>query len=298
MGYLSLEVRDKKIKLLEDYDPTTFRTILTLALASNEKGELKKRGNPLTDIEISSMMTDRNGRNYYRNLLIKDGVLVGQKNNRRLNSDIISKGKDLDCENIRVNMKTLSNILSMDCDLLILGTVMKLYNLTLHSEADGVICVNGKYSAKGITRGTILTKNNIYTLLKFSLLYEEKYGAYIFKKDNGKLKVNLDLLLGDICKTTNPQGLYRFLSKEGEVIYVGKSIDVVRRIKSHNHLSQECYEKTKVIEWIPIANDSDLNVYEMYYINLYKPIFNKKDIGKYHLSIELPMMTWQKLEGI
>ena len=43
--------------------------------------------------------------------------------------------------------------------------------------------------------------------------------------------------------------IYRFLDEQNQVIYIGKTINLANRIKSHNHLPKECYANTKKIEF-------------------------------------------------
>ena len=35
--------------------------------------------------------------------------------------------------------------------------------------------------------------------------------------------------------------VYRFLNKDNEIIYIGKTKDLDNRIKTHEHLPKECY---------------------------------------------------------
>jgi len=71
--------------------------------------------------------------------------------------------------------------------------------------------------------------------------------------------------------------VYRFLNKEGEIIYVGKSKNVISRVINHNNLSEKCYEEVEFIDFAKLNNETERDIYEVYYINKYSPKYNKKD---------------------
>ena len=41
--------------------------------------------------------------------------------------------------------------------------------------------------------------------------------------------------------------VYRFINKENEIIYIGKSKNLEKRLKGHDHLPNKCYEEIKFI---------------------------------------------------
>lgn len=72
--------------------------------------------------------------------------------------------------------------------------------------------------------------------------------------------------------------LYYFLNKDDEIIYIGKTKDLKRRMKEHflkGHLDQECYRNVYKIMATEV-NDSkyDTEICETLLINKYKPIYN------------------------
>jgi excinuclease UvrABC nuclease subunit len=74
--------------------------------------------------------------------------------------------------------------------------------------------------------------------------------------------------------------VYRFLNNQGDIIYVGKTNDMKRRMRQHflrGHLPKECYKKTNEVQYIKFKSELESSIYEIYYINKFKPIFNKKD---------------------
>ena len=54
--------------------------------------------------------------------------------------------------------------------------------------------------------------------------------------------------------------VYRFLNNKNEIIYVGKSVNFINRMKQHfgsnGHLPKECYDNVDKIEYI----ESPLNI--------------------------------------
>lgn len=72
--------------------------------------------------------------------------------------------------------------------------------------------------------------------------------------------------------------IYYFLNFKNEIIYVGKTKDITKRMKQHffkGHLPQECYDSVYRIKFSEV-NDSkcDTEICETILINKYKPIYN------------------------
>lgn len=89
--------------------------------------------------------------------------------------------------------------------------------------------------------------------------------------------------------------LYRFLDKNGNVIYVGKTQGKLNdRLKCHNHIMILCYLSVSKIEFCELNTDVDLTIYEIYYINKYRPIYNKADKGIKKMTIQLPELEWKE----
>lgn len=72
--------------------------------------------------------------------------------------------------------------------------------------------------------------------------------------------------------------IYRFINKNGEVIYIGKTNNISARIHNHlsdsGHLTKECYEQIDKIQFMITGSHILTDIKELYYINLYKPQFN------------------------
>lgn len=94
--------------------------------------------------------------------------------------------------------------------------------------------------------------------------------------------------------------VYRFLDKEENIIYVGKSKqDLVQRFRGHLHLPDACYNLTYKIEYIECATVSDMSIKEIYYINKYRhdgAFFNVLDMTDVPVSVEFDD-TWKQYKG-
>ena len=64
--------------------------------------------------------------------------------------------------------------------------------------------------------------------------------------------------------------IYKFLNKENEVLYVGKTQNIDTRIKFHmdgnGHLTEDCYKKIDQIEFSCFLNKIEMDIYELHYI--------------------------------
>ena len=82
-------------------------------------------------------------------------------------------------------------------------------------------------------------------------------------------------------KYTGP-GVYRFIDTSNNIIYVGSAKSTDRRLKSHfsskgSHLPKEAYKNTALVEILKTDSFGKALDYEIYFINKYKPKYNKRD---------------------
>ncbi len=77
--------------------------------------------------------------------------------------------------------------------------------------------------------------------------------------------------------------VYKFIDEYNQVLYVGKTTDLNRRMNQHfnqknNYLIKqgkgEVYKKTQRIEYFACKTEYDALVKELFYINYYKPKYN------------------------
>ena len=96
--------------------------------------------------------------------------------------------------------------------------------------------------------------------------------------------------------------VYRFLDKKHNIIYVGKAKDLDVRIKNHidvGHLPLECYKSVWSIEYLELPTRVDMEIMELYLINLYKPFYNKLDVEKETLNTVISNeLRWEVYEKV
>ena len=77
-------------------------------------------------------------------------------------------------------------------------------------------------------------------------------------------------------------GIYRFISTDNKVIYTGSAKCLDTRLKQHfspkgSHLPKEVYNKTAIVEIIPMESYGEALAAEQWAINHYKCHYNKRD---------------------
>lgn len=88
--------------------------------------------------------------------------------------------------------------------------------------------------------------------------------------------------------------IYRFLDENSNVIYIGKAKNLKSRLRGHNHLSKECYDEAKKVEYISFKNENDMDFAERYFIHKENPKYNTSLSDK-PISINivsLDMLSW------
>lgn len=90
--------------------------------------------------------------------------------------------------------------------------------------------------------------------------------------------------------------IYKFIDDNDSVIYVGKATSIQSRIGSHNHLPNECYESVKKVEYAKVS-ESDVLIYEPYYINIHNPTFNTSMKTGMLPSVRLKALKFRQYNG-
>lgn len=95
--------------------------------------------------------------------------------------------------------------------------------------------------------------------------------------------------------------LYRFVDIKGEIIYIGRTNNIKRRILEEHftektHIVRQCYLEINQIEYTEISNESEEVAYEAVLINRMRPKYNIqfKDGGNF--DIKIPEFQWKKFE--
>ena len=80
--------------------------------------------------------------------------------------------------------------------------------------------------------------------------------------------------------STDVWGHFAFYSKEGYLIYIGKSVSFRYRFYSHN-MNSKFKKFIYTIEMYRLDSETDREIYETYLINEWKPLFNTKKTYTY-----------------
>lgn len=75
--------------------------------------------------------------------------------------------------------------------------------------------------------------------------------------------------------------VYRFIDKDLNVIYVGRTVDIKARMTQHfgsgGHLPQKCYDAVHRVDFLEFKTKNDMKIKELYYIGKYRPTYNTTD---------------------
>lgn len=91
--------------------------------------------------------------------------------------------------------------------------------------------------------------------------------------------------------------IYRFLNKDNEILYIGKSKNLKIRINNHfskqGHLPKKCYEDVYKIEFMIIFSTLFMDLKEIYFINKYKPKYNE-NYNNEETTVIIPFLDEEK----
>lgn len=95
-------------------------------------------------------------------------------------------------------------------------------------------------------------------------------------------------------KRAKKDGNFVYMLKlKGEIIYIGKTIDLHRRLLTH--MQEKIFDEVYALEF---ENRSNMDLAEMYFIHKYNPIFNKEfkyENDKIIDIYEFDILTWNKV---
>lgn len=94
--------------------------------------------------------------------------------------------------------------------------------------------------------------------------------------------------------------IYKFMGKNKQVIYVGRSENINQRLQNHfnnGHLPQSLYHQTENIYILKTESASEMALLELYYINKYKPKYNIRDKfdSPFYYVRQFELKHWEKL---
>lgn len=90
--------------------------------------------------------------------------------------------------------------------------------------------------------------------------------------------------------------VYKLLDRDGNVLYVGKTNDLKRRLTEHIS-NQEWKHEIDSLYYAVCRDDFEQRTYENYYIIKSNPKYNKQD-KSFSTHIILPELKWKKFEDI
>lgn len=77
-------------------------------------------------------------------------------------------------------------------------------------------------------------------------------------------------------------GIYRIYNQNNECMYIGKGANIFQRIREHLRKTAKndyIFSHNYIFfDYVIIDDEVDREIYETYYINLYKPICNKQKV--------------------
>ncbi len=97
--------------------------------------------------------------------------------------------------------------------------------------------------------------------------------------------------------------IYKFVDDNDQIIYIGKTIRLPARMVQHfttdSHLTDECYDHVKYIFYSSLKTKIEMDIYEIYLIDKYRPQYNIKSVYKQDetSSIVLPELVWEKYDS-
>jgi len=94
--------------------------------------------------------------------------------------------------------------------------------------------------------------------------------------------------------------IYYFVNEKDEVVYVGRTADIKRRINQHfgsnGHLKESEYNDVKLIKYAPLSSENEARIYETYYISKWKPTYNSVHSNGGPVNFNLPDLFFRVFE--
>lgn len=87
--------------------------------------------------------------------------------------------------------------------------------------------------------------------------------------------------------------IYKYLNDSNDVIYVGKSINWKNRLNQHRTNDKKMMREVSKVYIMKCQDRIEMDILELYFIQLYNPKFNKKDTGYKIPSILLVNKKWE-----
>jgi len=89
--------------------------------------------------------------------------------------------------------------------------------------------------------------------------------------------------------------IYKWVYRITNVLYVGKTTNLQTRTNHHKN-DKIWLSKDVELYYAELPNKTDMDIYEIYYINKYKPKYNTRFMNNIEFSIELPKLDFKLYE--
>lgn len=88
-------------------------------------------------------------------------------------------------------------------------------------------------------------------------------------------------------------GIYKLYDIDKNLLYIGKSVNLSSRL-----LGSSMERKAYFYSYAKVNSKSDLNIYEYYYISVYKPPLNVEGVYDDVLSVHLPELKFSDIKSL
>ena len=87
--------------------------------------------------------------------------------------------------------------------------------------------------------------------------------------------------------------IYKMFDKNNEVIYIGKTINIDQRLRQHmTDKDKKWFKTVSKIYYAECLNKTDMDIYEIYYINKLVPLHNKQSVNGCEFSLLLDELNF------
>ncbi len=90
--------------------------------------------------------------------------------------------------------------------------------------------------------------------------------------------------------------VYKFYNEKDNLLYVGKTTNLKNRINSHS-LDKYWWKEVKYILYAHCNSATDMDIYEIYYINKLHPKYNKQSVNNDNFSFNLNELQFKRIEN-
>lgn len=90
--------------------------------------------------------------------------------------------------------------------------------------------------------------------------------------------------------------IYKMTDKSNSVLYVGKTIHLKKRLSQHKS-TKKWFNEVYKIQYAKCDNETDMNIYEVYYINILSPKYNISENYKKQPTFKLKDLDFKEFKG-